>query len=140
MEIEIHNLDRNLGISSENIINIVKNVIRTLALDMSSCHVIFINDEILRGMHEKYLNDPDFTDVMTFNLGDDAVEGEIYISYDRVKENAVVFDVSIENEIIRNMIHGLLHLKGYKDKNESDRIIMKKKEDELVNTCAKTGN
>jgi len=68
----------------------------------------------------------------SFNLGDDKVEGEIYISFDRVKENAKIFKVSIKNEIFRIIIHGLLHLKGFDDKNKSERIKMKIKEEELL--------
>ena len=83
-------------------------------------------------MHEDYLNDPDYTDVMTFNLGDDAIEGEIYISADRIKENANIFEASIENEIFRNIIHGLLHLKGYTDKEVHEKSKMKQKEEELL--------
>lgn len=83
-------------------------------------------------MHETYLQDPAFTDVMTFNLGTDDIEGEIYISIDRVKENAELYAVSLKEEICRNIIHGLLHLKGYTDKTAVDRKPMKKLEDQLL--------
>ena len=133
MEIFVHNLNQNLDITKQNIVELILLITKKLELDLNSCQIIFVDDDTLRTMHQDYLNDPDFTDVMTFNLGDDTIEGEIYISYDRVKENAKIFEVSTESEIYRNIIHGLLHLNGYNDKNEIDKTKMKKKEEALVN-------
>ena len=133
MEIFVHNLNQNLDITKQNIVELILLITKKLELDLNSCQIIFVDDDTLRTMHQDYLNDPDFTDVMTFNLGDDTIEGEIYISYDRVKENAKIFEVSTESEIYRNIIHGLLHLNGYNDKNEIDKTKMKKKEEALLN-------
>lgn len=132
MEIFIHNLNQKIGITKRNIVQLIQVIVKRLALDMQSCQIIFVDDDTLRTMHEDYLNDPDFTDVMTFNLGEDKIEGEIYISYDRVKENAKKFQVSIAKEIYRNIVHGLLHLKGYNDKNEIEKSKMKVKEESLL--------
>ena len=121
MEILVHNLDEQLGITNENITDLIKHTIKKIKLDIHSCQVIFVDDEKLRKMHEHYLNDPDYTDVITFNLG-----------IDRVKENANIFEVSIKNEVYRNIIHGLLHLKGYTDKKDYEKSIMKQKEEELL--------
>jgi probable rRNA maturation factor len=132
MEILVHNLDEQLGITNENITDLIKHTIKKIKLDIHSCQVIFVDDEKLRKMHEHYLNDPDYTDVITFNLGEDSAESEIYISIDRVKENANIFEVSIKNEVYRNIIHGLLHLKGYTDKKDYEKSIMKQKEEELL--------
>ena len=77
MEISVHNLDRKINISKQNIIQLIHFIAKKLLLDMTSCQIIFVEDEKLRLMHQEYLNDPDFTDVMTFNLGDDKIEGEI---------------------------------------------------------------
>jgi rRNA maturation RNase YbeY len=132
MEISVHNLDQKIYISKQNIIQLIHFIAKKLELDMASCLIIFVKDEKLRLMHQEYLNDPDFTDVMTFNLGDDKIEGEIYISQDRIAENAKSFNVSIQSEINRTIIHGLLHLKGYDDKNDIDKTKMKDKEEELL--------
>lgn len=132
MEIFIHNLDSELNITKQSITQFVRVIVEKLELDMNNCQIIFVDDETLRTMHQDYLKDPNYTDVMTFNLGDDKIEGEIYVSYDRVKENANIFEVTKENEIHRNIIHGLLHLKGYDDKSEPDRTEMKQKEEELL--------
>jgi rRNA maturation RNase YbeY len=133
MEITVHNLDTQLNLTQKKIFNIVRQIVDKLDMDMQSIQVIFVDDDYLRNMHEDYLNDPDYTDVMTFNLGEDTIEGEIYISLDRVKENAKKFEVSIENEICRNIIHGILHLNGYTDKKTRAKSIMKQKEEELLN-------
>jgi len=133
MEIYVHNLDYESGITKEDITDLIKKIIKKIGLDIQSCQIIFVDDEKLRTMHEDYLEDPDYTDVMTFNLGDDKIEGEIYISTDRVKENAKIFEVSIKNEIYRNIIHGLLHLQGYTDKEDVEKTKMKKRENELLN-------
>ena len=132
MEISVHNLDKELSITEEQLSDLIRQTSKKLELDIQSVQVIFVDDEKLRTMHEQYLNDPDYTDVMTFNLSNDSIEGEIYISDDRVKENAKLFKVTIENEICRNIIHGLLHLAGYTDKEEPEKSIMKQKEEELL--------
>ena len=133
MDISIHNLDKKLSIMHDEIVDLIRQTVYKLDLDARSIQIIFVDDETLRTMHEDYLNDPDYTDVMTFNLGDDQIEGEIYISVDRVKENAKIFEVSVEKEICRNIIHGILHLKGYTDKEDTEKTIMKQKEEELLN-------
>ena len=133
MKIFVHNLKQKLSITEQNIIELILLITKKLEFDMESCQIIFVDDDTLRTMHQDYLNDPDFTDVMTFNLGDDTIEGEIYISYDRVKENAKIFEVSTKSEIYRNIIHGLLHLNGYNDKSEIDKTKMKEKEEALLN-------
>jgi len=133
MEISVHNLDNNLFITETDIFKLVEQTIRKLGMEMQSVNIIFVGDERLRAMHDHFLDDPDYTDVMTFNLGEDVIEGEIYISKDRVKDNAKIFDVSIKNEIFRTIIHGLLHLKGYTDEKDHQKKIMKQKEDELLN-------
>ena len=92
--------------------------------------IIFTDDENLRNLHEKYLNDQDYTDVMTFNLGtDNAIEGEIYISSERARDNSLKFDITIEVEICRLIIHACLHLAGYEDNNAANRSLMKKREE-----------
>ena len=100
--------------------------------------IIFTDDEKLREMHEKFLDDKDYTDVMTFNLGtEDVIEGEIFISSDRAQENALRYDVSLEVEICRLIIHACLHLAGYEDNNESNRQRMKKKEEDFLSIVSK---
>ncbi len=86
---------------------------------------IFCNDSYLHKMNLKYLDHDTLTDVITFSYSDTVViEGDVFISIDRVQENANVHDVSFENELHRVMIHGLLHLLDFNDKTKEDKEIM----------------
>ncbi len=103
-----------------------------LNLKADSVNVVFVDDSTLRAMHRQYLDDDTFTDVMTFDLGEENIEGEIYISTDRALAQADEFGVTPEEEVVRLIIHGLLHLKGYDDTTEKLRSEMKQMEDRLV--------
>ena len=97
---------------------------------LNSLNYIFCNDEYLRGLNIQYLKHKTFTDIITFNYGSNkAIEGEIYISIDRIKENAEKFGVDFNSELRRVIIHGVLHLLGYKDKSKTEKALMRKKED-----------
>jgi probable rRNA maturation factor len=92
---------------------------------------IFCSDEYLLQLNQDFLNHNTLTDIITFDNAEDKknLEGEIYISIDRVKENALKFETSFEDELHRVMIHGVLHLIGYKDKKPADKTLMRKKEE-----------
>jgi probable rRNA maturation factor len=132
MEIEIDQLPQKLNLQKKQLVDLIKNVSSQINLKADSIACIFVEDKFLAEMHQQYLADPEKTDVITFNLGDAAVEGEIYISFERAFEQAAVFNVSFEEEITRLVIHGLLHLAGYDDLVEPDRIKMKAQENKLL--------
>ncbi len=92
---------------------------------------IFMDDEMLLEMNKKHLSHDFYTDIITFDLSDkeDEIAGEMYISTDRVNENAQKFGESYVREMHRVLVHGLLHLCGYDDRNEEDRQKMREKED-----------
>lgn len=91
---------------------------------------IFCSDEYLLEVNKEHLDHDYFTDVITFDYCEDnLISGDIFISIDRVKENAASFGKTFKNELRRVMAHGLLHLMGYKDKNEADEAEMRKMED-----------
>ena len=91
---------------------------------------IFCDDDFLHDINVKFLNHDTLTDIITFdyNLGKQ-INSEIYISIPRVKENAHSFNTTFENELHRVMIHGILHLCGYKDETDSQEAEMRLKED-----------
>ena len=132
MDIQIHQLPHQINISSLFVEKLCKTVAADIGLEAKSCSVIFVDDVRLKEMHSHYLNDDTKTDVITFDLGEDKIEGEIYISVDRAIVQAESFKVSVAEEIVRLIIHGLLHLKGFDDRTEADRIVMKKEENRLV--------
>ncbi|MEO6488830.1 MAG: rRNA maturation RNase YbeY [Ferruginibacter sp.] len=91
---------------------------------------VFCSDSYLLNINQVFLNHNDLTDIITFNLGvGEAIVGEIYISTERIRENALKYNVSFNEELYRVMFHGLLHLCGYNDKLKGEKIIMRKKED-----------
>ena len=94
---------------------------------------IFCDDDYLVEINQQYLNHDTLTDIISFDysLGNE-IHGDIYISIERVRENAEEFKVSFDEELKRVMIHGILHYCGYKDKSESDELLMRSKEDEKI--------
>ncbi|WP_179009455.1 rRNA maturation RNase YbeY [Winogradskyella forsetii] len=91
---------------------------------------IFCSDDYLHQLNVDFLNHDTLTDIISFDYSvGKELHGEIYISVDRVKENASDFEVSFENEMTRVIIHGILHYCGYKDKSEDEVKLMRSKED-----------
>ena len=91
---------------------------------------IFCSDEYLHNLNLKHLNHNTLTDIITFDYCEEKiVNGDLYISIDRIKENAKQYKNSIENELHRVMIHGIMHLCGYKDKTPEDHNVMSAIED-----------
>lgn len=98
---------------------------------ITDLNYVFVSDEELLQMNIDYLNHDTYTDIITFDNADKAgiIEGDIFISIERVEANAKKFNVEFSNELHRVMAHGLLHLCGYKDKKKSDVEMMRKKEE-----------
>lgn len=95
---------------------------------------VFCTDEFLLGLNQQFLKHDTLTDIISFELsskGED-IEGEIYISIDRIRENASTFRTSFINELHRVMIHGALHLCGYKDKSKKDQEVMRAMENKYL--------
>ncbi|HEU0136278.1 MAG TPA: rRNA maturation RNase YbeY [Flavobacterium sp.] len=91
---------------------------------------IFCDDDYLLKINIEYLNHDDLTDIISFDYSvGNELHGDIYISTERVAENAVDFEVSFEDELKRVLVHGILHYCGYKDKTETDAAIMRDKEE-----------
>lgn len=111
----------------------LSNVTKSEYKTISSLTYIFCSDEYLLDINTKYLGHDYYTDIITFPYkeGND-IESDMYISIDRVKENAIEFGETFENELCRVMVHGLLHLIGYGDKNDDEIKIMRQKEEEYL--------
>lgn len=89
---------------------------------------IFCSDQYLYALNVEFLDHDTFTDVITFPLSDQQISGDIFISVDRVKENSDKYKVEFNTELKRVMIHGVLHLCGYGDKELADKKVMREKE------------
>lgn len=102
---------------------------------LKSLHYVFCSDDYLLEINKQFLQHDTYTDIVTFEMGEDpdVTEGEIYLSVDRVVDNAKKFDVSFNQELHRVIFHGALHLCGFKDKSKKDALLMRSKEDEYLN-------
>jgi probable rRNA maturation factor len=103
--------------------------------NLNNLNYIFCNDNALLKINRKYLDHNFYTDVITFDLSSSREEilADIYISVDRIRENAKSLKLSLKEELHRVMLHGLLHLCGYNDKTEVQRKLIRKKEDFYLN-------
>lgn len=130
-------------LTSEDVIVTVKNkkliyswlerVIQSEGKSAGKITMILCSDDFLHKMNKEYLDHDYYTDIITFDYSErGVVSGELYISYDRVKENAKTFSVATERELYRVLVHGVLHLCGYKDKTDAQARIMRSKEDEKL--------
>jgi rRNA maturation RNase YbeY len=115
--------------SRRKILNWIKETILNEGKTLGDVSLIFCSDEYLLDVNKKYLNHDYYTDIITFDYVEDKIiSGDIFISSDRVRENANQFNVSFEMELFRIIIHGILHLLGYKDKTKKDKSLMTEKE------------
>jgi rRNA maturation RNase YbeY len=94
---------------------------------------VFCDDDYLHKINLEYLNHDTLTDIISFDysMGDE-LHGDIFVSVERVKDNASDFQVSFQEELKRVLVHGVLHYCGYKDKREADELLMRSKEDEKI--------
>lgn len=108
-------------------------VIASEARREGEVNYIFCDDEYLLQMNVQYLDHDTLTDIISFDytIGKE-ISGDIFISVERVKENAADYNVPFEEEMLRVMVHGMLHYCGYKDKTEEEEQVMRLKEDEKI--------
>ncbi|MGY8954719.1 MAG: rRNA maturation RNase YbeY [Flavobacteriales bacterium] len=112
----------------------INNVIKEEEMIIGELVYVLCNDEYLLKKNIQFLNHNTLTDVITFDYSDDKIiSGDILISTERVVENAKIFNVNYLTELHRVMVHGLLHLLGYKDKIEKDADTMREKENYYLN-------
>lgn len=94
---------------------------------------IFCDDDYLLEINQQYLNHDTLTDIISFDYSvGNEINGDIFVSVERVKENASDFNVTFHEEIQRVLVHGILHYCGYKDKTESEELVMRTKEEEKM--------
>jgi rRNA maturation RNase YbeY len=109
----------------------IKNVIQLENGTLDSINYIFCSDNYLYELNVNYLKHKTLTDIITFDLREHSIDinGEIYISIDRVRDNSIKLCTNFEEELSRVMIHGVLHLLGYSDKKREEKRVMREKED-----------
>ncbi len=126
-ETEVETLDES------NLISWIGNVILSEEKTEGEINFIICDDKYLLKINQDFLDHDTYTDIISFdNTIGNQLHGDIFISIERVVDNANTFDVSVDEEMRRVLIHGVLHLCGYKDKTPNEEILMRQKEDEKL--------
>lgn len=109
-------------------------VIESEGKEPGEINYIFCDDEYLHNINMQYLNHDTLTDIISFDycIGD-LISGDIFVSIERVQDNAKDYEVSFNEELLRVLAHGVLHYCGYKDKTEEEALLMRSKEQEKIN-------
>ena len=115
---------------STNLKNYLSDKIKKKGYLLGYLHYIFVTDQSLLDINKEFMKHDYFTDIITFNYNNNKkVNGEIYISVETVYRNSKKYGISFKNELLRVIVHGVLHLTGYDDKTENDKIRMREEED-----------
>jgi rRNA maturation RNase YbeY len=122
------------GIDQVKTSNWIETIIHNHEFKLTGLNFVFCSDSYLLSINQEYLQHDYFTDIITFDLAEepDQIEGEIYISLDRVDENARQNETDTQQELLRVIIHGVLHLIGYNDKTDEEKKLMRSKENECI--------
>ena len=129
-----NDVDEDLSISPNVVESICVSVLKYEGQEKGNVTFIFTDDETLRVLKKQFFQIDAYTDIITFNLEDEnePLEGEIYISWHRVQENAKTFGVDVNEELRRIIIHGSLHLVGYEDEDPNDKANMTSLEEKYL--------
>lgn len=113
---------------------LIKRISESVVVNDISLNYIFMLDDELLEINREHLQHDYYTDIITFDLSNDEsnIFGELYISKDRIKDHAKTYKVSEEEELIRVMSHGFLHLIGFNDKSEEEVLLMRKEEERCL--------
>ncbi|MFH4963825.1 rRNA maturation RNase YbeY [Gaetbulibacter sp. M235] len=128
------NYETTFLLENENLISTwISDVITSEGFKEEEINYIFCDDEYLHKLNVEFLNHDTLTDIISFDYSvGKIIQGDIFISIERVKENADDFKVSFSDELHRVIVHGVLHYCGYKDKSDADSAIMRQKENHYL--------
>ncbi len=137
-EITITNEYTQFSIDTSAVNKLVTQIIEMLSLKVATLSIVFVENQQIQQLHQQFFNDNSPTDIITFPLNDpgEPIEADLVISLEMAQENAKYYGVTIEEEIKRLIIHGLLHLAGWKDESPDQQRAMRKKEDDLLEHVA----
>lgn len=125
---------KNIKLKKSALSRYVKTLINNENKKLGSVSVVFCSDDYLLDMNKKYLDHHYFTDIITFDYVEgDIISGDLFISVERLKENAEKFGNSFTQELYRVVFHGVLHLVGYNDKTKEEKIKMRAMENFYLN-------
>ena len=134
---KVHFFSHDIRTSLKNTANLkhfIESIFKKEMQSLNSINYIFCSDGVILEINKKYLNHDFYTDVITFDLSPNnkAISAEVYISIDRIRDNAKQLGLSIKSELHRVLFHAALHLCGYNDKKKKDKEIMRKRESDLL--------
>ena len=133
MSVSFHRENVSLIADEKLIIKWLTNSVNSLDYSIGELSFVFCSDDYLRKLNIKHLNQDYFTDVITFDYSKEmSLIGDVFISTERVKENAKLFNVSFNEELFRVIIHGVLHLCGFNDKTKEEKAEMRSKENDFL--------
>lgn len=113
--------------------NWIEHIVESEDFYLGDISYIFCTDDFLHEINVKYLDHDTLTDIISFDYTEGSIiSGDIFLSIDRVRENALEFGVDFDTELLRVMAHGVLHYCGYKDKTKEESDLMRRKEDEKM--------
>lgn len=108
----------------------IKHLIINENKNFGDINIVLCSDNYLLKMNQQYLEHNHYTDIITFNYVEGrTISGDLFISFDRIKDNAESYKTEIKNELFRVIFHGILHLVGYNDKTKDEKKVMREKED-----------
>ncbi|MBG25284.1 MULTISPECIES: rRNA maturation RNase YbeY [Croceibacter] len=120
-------------INEDEINSWLLSVIASEDKNLGEINYIFCDDAYLLSINQQYLDHDTYTDIISFDTSEgNDLSGDIFISVERIKENAQQFNVSVDDELKRVLAHGILHFCGYKDKTDDEAKLMREKEDEKL--------
>jgi len=135
ISLSVDNCDVDLSVDDGKIIRLSRRVFSGENISISSVGIILTNHERLRALNVKYLSHDYNTDVLSFLIdeSDDGIEGEVYVDVETAEERCAEFGVTVEEEVARYVIHGLLHLAGYEDDTAEKKAVMRQLENRYLN-------
>jgi rRNA maturation RNase YbeY len=134
---KVHFFSHDIPTSLKNVTilkQFIESIFKKEKQSLESINYIFCTDKVILEINKKYLNHDFYTDIITFNLSqnDKAISAEVYISVDRVRENALNLQTTIKDELHRVIFHGALHLCGFNDKSKAQKQIMRNRENHYL--------
>jgi probable rRNA maturation factor len=135
MEIRFFFTDQNITLANRTALkSFIQTIFKREKKQASSLTYVFCSDKYLLEINKQFLQHDFYTDIITFNLSSlpSSIEGEIYISIDRVRDNANMLGTTIKSELHRVIFHGVLHLCGYKDKKPAEEVAMRSAEEKYL--------
>ena len=137
-EINIFKECKDIDFYKDHIVQLINLSLEDTKYNQVKINIIFCDNDKLNSFKQEYFNDDVLTDIVTFPIkNDNKLEAEIYISIEMAKINANEFNVTLNNELSRLIVHGVLHLIGFNDDTEDSKKIMFLKQDEIISNFQK---